>query len=155
MKMALITSILVAVFISATSSFSQLDSMPPYEKEKVVTVTGIVEQIYVSSPPMTNKKGIHINLKTNAGIYMVHVCPEWYWDTHSKLFNFEKQHTLTVSGAQFVSGLTANNIYATTIINQSSPLKVNLREPETGRGIWKKEKNLEKQFQSKRPKRTL
>ncbi|MCI5145343.1 MAG: hypothetical protein D3923_07375 [Candidatus Electrothrix sp. AR3] len=105
--------------------------------EKNITITGIMQASYTASPPGTNNKGLHIQLTSDTVEYIIHVSPQWYVDNHPELFNFKKGDLLTVSGAKFTSGRTLNNIYAASITNHSSGvLKLQLRDPKTGVGLW-------------------
>ncbi len=109
--------------------------MPSYKKENVTIVHGTVIRTYTSSPPMTGKKGLHIEFRTSSeDEYIIHVCPQWYADENH--ISFEKGDLLTVSGAEFKTEQTENNIYAATIINRSSYTKIQLREQNTGKKMW-------------------
>jgi DNA/RNA endonuclease YhcR with UshA esterase domain len=72
-----------------------------YDPATETTVTGAVEQ--VNHPQYPNRMiGTHVDLKTDAGVFDVHIGPESFITKQG--FSFEKGDTLTVTGSKQVLG---------------------------------------------------
>ncbi|MCI5144368.1 MAG: hypothetical protein D3923_02305 [Candidatus Electrothrix sp. AR3] len=129
-------SLLVALCVTLCFVSVGQSAMQQYQKENFIAVKGRVEKMYTASPLGTKKTGLHLKIRTSTAFYIIHVCPQWYVDKHPEQFNFTTDDVLTVSGAQFRTGRTGNNIYASTILNHSSEsTELHLRDPDTGRFI--------------------
>lgn len=68
-----------------------------YDPATETTVTGTVEQV-THLPGNNGMVGTHVELKTEAGVFDVHVGPESYITKQG--FSFEKGDTLTVTGSK-------------------------------------------------------
>lgn len=106
--------------------------MAPYRQETFTTINGKVDSIDTVFNKIKQEKGLHLTVKTSSGEYIVHVCPQWYADKEQ--LKFENGELLTISGSTFTKD-NEPNIYAATIINGSSK-SLNLRNPDTGDGLW-------------------
>ncbi len=131
--------ILSCVIVMVSSTQTAQGGMRKYLKENFVNVTGRVQGSFAASPRGTHNVGFHLTLRTTfQREYIIHVGPQWYVDNNPRQFNFKKGDLITVSGAQFATGRTQNNIYAATVVNHSSGiLKLQLRNPDTGAGLWR------------------
>ncbi|MCI5145284.1 MAG: hypothetical protein D3923_07070 [Candidatus Electrothrix sp. AR3] len=125
-RLFVLSCFLVFFFIAETAQGK-------YLKENFTTLIGRVQGSYTDSPPGTTYKGFHLKLTTNYMQYIIHLGPQWYVDNFPERFKFKKGDLLTVSGASFA----LNNIYAASVTNHSSGAsKLQLRDPETGLGLW-------------------
>ncbi|MCI5221104.1 MAG: hypothetical protein D3924_00105 [Candidatus Electrothrix sp. AR4] len=118
--------------IFCSSLFGQQSAMQPYNKKTFVKIYGMIESIATIKNPVIQKYGLHLTVKdVYSKKYFIHVCPQGCVELNKERFNFKKGEFITVSGSQFKSGLTENNMYASTIYRESSNLE--LRDPDTGR----------------------
>ncbi len=122
---------IICCSIFCSTSFGQQYGMSVYNKKKSITVNGKIEKISTMKSPIMKRYGLHIVVKAaSSKKYFIHVCPQRCVDLNKEQFNFAKGEFVSVSGAQFKTGLTENNIYASTIDRKSGTLE--LRDPETG-----------------------
>lgn len=133
----LINSLIFFVLLSVCTVSTAAGNMHSYKTKNFLTITGRVQNSYIASPPGTNNQGLHLTVRTAFTEYIIHVSPQWYVNSHPDRFNFKQGDLITVSGARFPTGFTQNNIYAAMVTNHSSgALKLQLRDPNTGAGLW-------------------
>ena len=112
--------------------------MAPYEKDSFVTREGTILKVESSSfNPVMREKGLHLKVKTSAGTYTIHVAPQWYIDQQQ--ITFRKGDKVVVSGSEFYASrgwITGKNIYAATIHAPTLNEPLQVRNPDTGEGLW-------------------
>ena len=97
-RIVLFCFFLIASFGYAFGQASQ--GMPHrYDPATETTVTGTVEQVNHPQGP-NGMIGTHVDLKTEAGVFDVHIGPETFITKQG--FSFEKGDTLTVTGSKQV-----------------------------------------------------
>lgn len=98
---------LLLLLTAASYSFAQASQGMPhrYDPATEITVTGTVEEVLHPNGP-NGMLGTHVNLKTESGVFDVHVGPETFISKQG--FTIEKGDTLTVIGSkQVISGKDA------------------------------------------------
>lgn len=138
--------LLLILFVFIGAIFCQDKDMIPYDKNNYNTLEGEVISIDVVLNKIMKEDGLHLTIKTSKGKYIVHVCPLWYAENEE--IKFEKQESITVSGATFVKD-GENNIYA-AVIKRKSGKTHQLRNPDSGKGLWGERHREEKK--SREPK---
>lgn len=117
---------------------SSSGGMSPYRKDSFVTKEGVISKIEDSSfNPVMKEKGLHLKVKTSSGTYTVHVAPQWYIDQEQ--IAFRKGDEIVVSGSEFFASrgwITGKNIYAATIQAPTLDEPLQVRDPNTGEGLW-------------------
>ncbi len=107
--------------------------MIPYSKDTFKTIKGNVISINTVFNKIKQEKGLHLTMKSSSDEYIVHVCPQWYADKEK--IEFKKGDSITVSGSTFIKD-DANNIYTATL-EYGDNKTLNLRDPDTGKGLWR------------------
>ncbi len=129
---------LVLFFICIYPAKGLTGVMPQYNRLTFMRFTAKVESVNTLKNPNIGRMGLHLFARDSAdNFYLVHICPQWYANKHPELFMFNKGDQLIISGSRFMTNLTANNIFAATIINCSQDnQQVNIRDPFTGIPLW-------------------
>ncbi len=129
---------LLYFFTSIISVYAFSGGMSPYSKDSFVTKDGVVAKVESSSfNPVMGQTGLHLKMRTSSGMYIVHVAPQWYIDNEEITFNVGDN--ITVSGSEFYANkgkIAGRNIYAATIVSPSLSTPLEVRDPDTGEGLW-------------------
>jgi len=104
----------------------------PYQKENVITISGLVEGIETVMNKQTLEPGLHLKLNYSNETYTVHVCPQWYAD--KKNIRFTPGDSLIITGSSFVLN-NEKNLYAATIMDKSQNI-FKFRDRDTGQTLW-------------------
>ncbi|WP_339135173.1 MAG: META domain-containing protein [Candidatus Electrothrix sp. GW3-4] len=100
-------------------------------KTPLTEISGQIRKVAIKSPPWTKQSGLHLDVETSSGSYVIHVFPENLIKQCREVFHFEVGETVTVSGSEFRSGKGQGqlNICAATITRATNVLQ--LRDPLT------------------------
>ncbi|MFC1523719.1 hypothetical protein ACFL6N_02900 [Thermodesulfobacteriota bacterium] len=130
MRLHLITFFLFIVIFSGCVSSTR--GLAPYQQETVTTIKGNVDVVETVLNRQTNEDGLHLKILTTSGVYIVHVCPQWYADKIK--IRFDKGESLTITGSTFIKD-NEQNIYAATITDSVDHV-LQLRNQDTGETMW-------------------
>ncbi len=106
--------------------------MSDYKKETFATIKGTVKSSQIVFNRQQQENGLHLTIATSSKEYIVHVCPEWYANKKNIYFNIGE--LISISGSTFIKD-NLPNIYAATIQRKSAET-LNLRDPDSGQGLW-------------------
>jgi hypothetical protein len=137
MRFAALYALLLAL-LACTPASAQMSLMPQYDRLTFMQFAARVESVNTLQNPNNGRFGLHLFVRDAfSALYLVHICPQWYADSHPEQFTFQPGDQLIISGSRFSTGLTPNNILAATIINCSRRyLQLRIREPLTGSPLW-------------------
>lgn len=99
-------------------------------KIPLAEISGQITQVEMKAPPWTKQRGLHLEVENSSGTsYVIHVFPEKLMEQCRELFNFKAGEKVAVSGSEFRTGESQQNICAATITRGSDLLR--LRDPVT------------------------